>query len=486
MEDDEYRSEEGGSSAQCCDSGYHDEIKMHSPWGANSPALSESDGQSETMPPSRKSKRRATPHPLFVVARDARDSSHSLSDSNNPPTVTRRAKKPLTKHVSVGSIGGTSSLGSESLTMSMSQSWDCQSPATVTDILSSLGFDDFESPQLVPDRFIPKDLEHVKPSMMRAESMEEQLDPHTSSIASPDSAPLLPAPTADSIDLPLGATAETFLSTGLHIRPASPPPPPSTSANTATTQSEPNAPLYVPPMYIDPSISQFSRGRVILETVPEETASDLSPSPRWFSPRVSIDHSVVDIAEGKLGASLQKRKRSLPQRDGYKVSIGSQVESEPESIYFSVTSYDDEIAKERREEFCPPIPVPLEDTSSQRRRRRGVYTPPPGLLSWLGTQQTISEEECTDPEDLPWPFNEQARLRKSLTEIQQAQESSSYELTRAEDPSSRMHGAGGALRGSVTPNSPGRPPSSPLRCSPQPADLSIDERAPTVNASSSK
>jgi len=176
---------------------------------------------------------------------------------------------------------------------------------------------------------------------------------------------------------------------------------------------------------------------------------------------VSIDHSVIDVQEGKLGASLavqKSRKRSLPtQRDGYKLSIGSQVESEPDSIYFSVTSYDDDIAAERekeKEEFSTPLPV--EDSLLLRRRRRGVYTPPPGLLSWLSSQPSISEEESGEPEDLPWPFNEQAHLRKSLSEIHQAQQTAISEPTCGSE----------ALRedASIPPNGPGRPlsPSTPL------------------------
>jgi len=88
--------------------------------------------------------------------------------------------------------------------------------------------------------------------------------------------------------------------------------------------------------------------------------------------------------------------------------------------------------------------------------RTGVYTPPPGLLSWLSSQPSISEEESGEPEDLPWPFNEQAHLRKSLSEIHQAQQSAISEPTCGSE----------ALRegASIPPNSPGRPfsPSTPL------------------------
>lgn len=398
-----------------------------------------------------------------------------------------RSRRSQIKNYSQSSLGASSvGTGASSETISLTSLFETPSPLTVEDLLSNLGFDDFTSPQLIPDRFIPKEIEHAKPSIMRTMTVSEYVSHdspsnshHSSyepSIASTSySAPLpyshhhishsqhhqyhssssasLPgaytytgatpeakteetAPASRSYnnandsstsDLPLGATAENFLAP----RSSSPPPPaqssqqpPEREIQTRNTDNR----------FLNNNVMTgglgFHRGR--LETVPEETASDLSPSPRWLSPRVSIDHSVnFDVAEGKLGASLsvqQKvRKRSLPtQREGYRLSVGSLVESDTggDSIHFSVTSYDDEIAAEREKEREDTLPhLSLEDISihQQRRRRRGVYTPPPALLTWLTQQQPIHEEDVGDPDELPWPFNEQARLRKSLTEIQLAQ-----------------------------------------------------------------
>ena len=222
--------------------------------------------------------------------------------------------------------------------------------------------------------------------------------------------------------------------------------------------------------------------------MPEETASDLSPSPRWLSPRVSVDHSVLDLAEGKLGASLvQKvRRRSLPTRDGYRWSIGSLVESDTggDSIHLSVTSYDDELAAEREKERENLLPVVNDDITvgAGRRRRRGVYTPPQSLLSWLSTQKTIDEEADTDPEELPWPFNEQAHLRKSLTEISLAQQRSlsanaaQVDAAQADTATSLGDSEDNLMLESTVPDLSLSPASTPnSRMSPQPTVSDIDE-----------
>ncbi len=468
MEEYECKSDEGELSA--LDSGYHDDIRSksskarYSPMARSSPPVSDSEGSHENVPAVSRIRRRLTPiaYPREEILSPSDDGAHPL-------VSTQRAKWPLTKHHSVGSIGGTSShaasSGSVSTNISISDLLDIRSIDAVTDYLSGLGFDDFSNPQLVPDRFIPQHIEHAKPSLMKQQTIagdmvtevfhEPSVTPSTN--PSPTPPPELPPPvtsTAEVMDLPLGATAETFLSADPHHSP-----PPSLSlpvadltpgnslpyASAHLTQS-PLSPFSARAIavYTDPSISHFDRSKDVLETVLEETASDLSPSPRWHSPRVSIDHSLAELdkLEGKLGAGLaiQMRKRSLPTREGHKASIGSQVESEPESIYFSVTSYDEDIAREReREDVGTPLSLPgsIDDSwVPNRRRRRCVYTPPQGLLTWLNTQQeTISEEdlEVENPDDLPWPFSEQVRLRKSLTEIKQAQEAaalSSDEQTR--------------------------------------------------------
>ena len=349
-----------------------------------------------------------------------------------------RRRHHLSKNHSMCSIGGSSD--SYSVQSSL---FECSSPATdVTDLLSVLGFGDFDDPQLIPDRFIPSDVSHARPSSMRQQSLlsllQSSTSPSPSGIESDRASvvssmgkssldehspysltPRPESPThhhhssslAELPDLPLGATADNFLTyrTG---RPPSPPPP-------SSQTQPPSEPAYSPAT--DPTISHYHPGYAPLEPVPEETASDLSPSPRWLSPRVSIDHS-VDIAMGHLGACLSVstavRKRSLPNREGYRLSVESLV-SEQDSIYFSVTSYDDDIAREKREREELAAQLGGEETTL-RRRRKGVYEPPPQLLSWL-EQQKPEEEEEDSLDEQPWPFNETAHLRKSLSELHEAQ-----------------------------------------------------------------
>lgn len=442
MDEDELKSEEGCSSALGCDSGFHDErIPRFHDNAYSSPRVSLfSDFHSleegnETILSSQKN-RRVTPHPLLEPF--MHEGSQSPAASSNPGTMVHpreRSRRSLLKFsqgsIGGGSVGGNSSLGASSESPSLNSMLETQSNLTcATDILSSLGFDDFDSPQLVPDRFIPKDLDHLRPSSMKAVYIEQTFSPDPprspDSIISGNSS--VPAPpqirSVDLSDLPLGATAENFFSD--HARPGSPTTDIIVAENDTAIATA--GPSDTTPLFTDTlAIVGFTRSR-ILETVPEETASDLSLSPRWLSPRVSIDHSVLDLAEGKLGASLQKvRRRSLPSREGYRLSIGSLVESDTgDSIHLSVTSYDDDIAAEREREREGFMLGGMGDDITLgpgRRRRRGVYTPPQTLLSWLSTQKTIDEEVDTDPDELPWPFNEQARLRKSLTEISIAQQS---------------------------------------------------------------
>lgn len=436
--------------------------------------------------------RRVTPNPQmepFATDGSQSDDQSSVPTSSNPGTMVHpreRSRRSLLKHFSQGSIGGgsiggASSLGASSESPSLSSLLETQSNLTcATDILSSLGFDDFDSPQLVPDRFIPKELEFLRPSSMKVAFIEQSVSPDTP--RSPDSltsgqssnAPVQQR-SMELSDLPLGATAENF-----YPRAGSP-----TAVATIEVDKPvtPASPADSTPLFTNTAaIPGFTRHRV-LETVPEETASDLSLSPRWLSPRVSIDHSVsvLDFAEGKLlGTNLPKaRRRSLPTREGYKLSIGSLVESDTgDSIHLSVTSYDDEIAAEREREREALMSGICDDMTMGpgRRRRRGVYTPPQTLLSWLSTQKTIDEEVDTDPDELPWPFNEEARLRKSLTEISIAQQ-----LSLTEDDS--VHDSTVALEDNAAEVSSQREVSlSPLstpngRLSPQPSlsDVDIEE-----------
>lgn len=516
----QYEDEERGSSALGCDSGFQEDkgSRFHESASAHfsSPRMSlqsldrlsldeGSDVGCRT--------RRVTPLPSFPLFNpdgsqsDDMSGVYQSSNSGNAGTMVHprdRTRRSLMKHYSQGSISGvsvgTSSIGASSDSPSLSSLLDCQSNVTgVTDLLSSLGFDDFDSPQLVPDRFIPRDLEYLKPSSMKLAFTEQNISPDPP--RSPDSLGSGQSSNQPQIsvketatepsELPLGATAENFLD----FKPPRPssPIPTSSSSNIFPIEEEECTPAIKSdgtPLFTDTTaILEFTRSR-ILETVPEETASDLSPSPRWFSPRVSIDHSVhLDFSEGKHGTNLnvQKvRKRSLPNnREGYRWSIGSLVESDTgDSIHLSVTSYDDMIAAEREKERESLPPVVCDDNilGLARRRRIGVYNPPQTLLSWLSTQKTIDEEVDNDPEELPWPFNEQAHLRKSLTEISLAQKLSLSECqleSSSDDHCCRTTSY--SHSGSQCDNMSMSPASTPnARCSPQPATSDDEDQGHQV------
>ena len=112
-----------------------------------------------------------------------------------------------------------------------------------------------------------------------------------------------------------------------------------------------------------------------------------------------MDHSVLDFAEGKLGASLAQkaRRRSLPTREGYKLSIGSVVESDTgDSIQLSVTSYDDEIAAEREREREGLMPGANDDTlaSAGRRKEKGcVHSSTDTSFLALNTKKQLMKKQ---------------------------------------------------------------------------------------------
>jgi len=89
-------------------------------------------------------------------------------------------------------VGSIDSIGTSSESLTMSSLWEACSYDTVIDFLSSLGFDDFESPELIPDRFISHEVECAKPSLMRQATLGSLLLSQE-----------LPN------DIPLGASAET-------------------------------------------------------------------------------------------------------------------------------------------------------------------------------------------------------------------------------------------------------------------------------------
>lgn len=342
------------------------------------------------------------------LQQDDDNSSHSGS------TQTKQRRGRLTKHLSLGSVGGSSD------TISFHSLFEVVSPHSMaTDILSGLGFGDFDSPQLIPDRFIPAELDTAKPSVMFEHILMDVYSPPGAPVSEPPITQYMTSSVADvqEFDLPLGATADNFISTKSFKQsppPSSPPPQPAPPTTLPLSSMS------------DPSFSVYNRKYVQLEPVPEETASDLSPSPRWMSPRVSLDHSYLDLSTGQLGTSLNvaNRKRSLPNREGYRMSMESLLSEQDSTVYFSITSYDDDLAKEESK-----LTLPVEDAT--RQRRRGVHHAPPELLSWL-EHQKIPE---VDDDELPWPFNEQAKIRRSLTEYQQQQRLSRSSSSTLDDRS---------------------------------------------------
>ena len=363
------------------------------------------------------------------------------TSSSNTSTKGRRGK--MTKHLSLSSMGGSSDCTINSL-FDQSSSYSMAS-----ELLSSLGFGDFDSPQLIPDRFIPSNIESAKPSKMyeqtllgiyssvggaRGGALEEVACSVTSNEPQKEfieqqstlEGGAVGGHSLKEIDLPLGATADNFISTKrIETPPLSPSPPLSPTELS-------HAHLY---SQASPDLLLHSYNRK-LETVPEETASDLSPSPRWLSPRVSLDHSTYDLSMGQLlGSSLNvNRKRSLPNRDGYRMSVDSMLSEQESTVYFSITSYDDDIAREERErEEAARLVLPVDESSQGRRRRKGVHGAPPELLSWLKDQSHCINDDYD--EDIPWPFNEQAHIRRSLTEYQFKQRLSQGSSMTIEDRS---------------------------------------------------
>ena len=129
-----------------------------------------------------------------------------------------RSRKLLCKSHSVGSVG---SLGASSESPTLSSIWEAHSYDAVPDFLSSLGFDDFQSPNLIPDRFITPDVECAKPSFMRQATMGSLSLPLLESTSLDQGCVdeevcegqvcVEPLSLESTDDVPLGATAETVV-----------------------------------------------------------------------------------------------------------------------------------------------------------------------------------------------------------------------------------------------------------------------------------
>lgn len=148
-----------------------------------------------------------------------------------------------------------------------------------------------------------------------------------------------------------------------------------------------------------------------LDTVEEETASQISPSPRVMSPRISIDNgdSFDALVEQHHAKPTQQtnhrlsvpymRKVSLQKdhpREHHRYSVDSIPVSE-NSFYFSITSFDDEFAGKM--ETIDDLAI---NPKHRYRKMATVSTPNTAVLQWLAK---IPKDASLDPDE-PWPFNE--------------------------------------------------------------------------------
>ena len=161
-----------------------------------------------------------------------------------------------------------------------------------------------------------------------------------------------------------------------------------------------------------------------LDTVEEETASQISPSPRVMSPRISIDNgenfdALVDLHTKPAQQITHRlsvphmRKISLQRehREHHRFSVESMPVSE-NSFYFSVTSFDDDIVG-KMEMIEDPTPSPKLDR--RQRRVATVSTPNASVLQWLANMPKDTPTNL-DPDE-PWPFNESNASSTAASEV---------------------------------------------------------------------
>ena len=167
-----------------------------------------------------------------------------------------------------------------------------------------------------------------------------------------------------------------------------------------------------------------------LDTVEEETASQISPSPRVMSPRISVDNgesfdAVADLQTKQTNQPTTHRlsvpfmrKISLQrdhQREHHRFSVESMPVSE-NSFYFSVTSFDDDIVN-KMEMIDDQMPSPMPSPKLDRRQRKvgTVSTPNSVVLQWLANMPRDTPQSL-DPDE-PWPFNEDVASSAATSEV---------------------------------------------------------------------
>ena len=175
-----------------------------------------------------------------------------------------------------------------------------------------------------------------------------------------------------------------------------------------------------------PRTSMFSMNSMLLDTVEEETASQISPSPRVLSPRMSIDlGDSFDLASELRSNKPQTtshrlsvphmRKVSLQRehspREHHRYSVDSMVSEN--SFYFSVTSFDDDI-KGKMEQIEDPASSPK--VERRQRKLATVATPPNStVLNWLANIPK-DNPPTLDPDE-PWPFNDDSAQSSAPCEV---------------------------------------------------------------------
>jgi len=196
---------------------------------------------------------------------------------------------------------------------------------------------------------------------------------------------------------------------------------PRSSRHSKSSSPERNEPISSYPIEgILPRNSMFSLNNMHLDTVEEETASQISPSPRVMSPRISVDmgesfepladhhNKPVQPTTHRLSVPCM-RKISL-QREHHRFSVESMPVSE-NSFYFSVTSFDDDLVN-KMEMIDDPAHSPKLD---RRRKMATVSTPNATVLQWLANMP--KENSASVDPDEPWPFNEGTSSTATTSEV---------------------------------------------------------------------
>ena len=195
--------------------------------------------------------------------------------------------------------------------------------------------------------------------------------------------------------------------------------PHNTSSPRSSRHSKSSSPERTDPISAYPIEGGLPRNSILsltnmqLDTVEEETASQISPSPRVMSPRISIDNgdsfdALVDLHTKPAQPTAHRlsvphmRKISLQRehREHHRFSVESIPVSE-NSFYFSVTSFDDDIVN-KMEMIEDPTPSPKLDR--RQRKMATVSTPNASVLQWLASMPKEAPPGI-DPDE-PWPFNE--------------------------------------------------------------------------------